>query len=168
MYWDTISDQWPWFIAAGLVVVLLAVFAAYRFARSTSRAKTTVATEKKQTGWSPTGRIDFISTAPAGNFMLQVEDTRIVDSIGGVEHREIRWRSPTLDEVKSVLASYHVQRKLVMTPSYVVSASNTIRRDPTWGTSLKMFNTGTMAPPKQSLLVELWSMFLWRLGNVPL
>ncbi len=133
MYWDTISDQWPWFIAAGLVVVLLAVFAAYRFARSTSRAKTTVATEKKQNGWRPTGRIDFVSTAPAGNFMLQVEDTRIVDSIGGVERREIRWRSPTLDEVKSVLASYHVQRKLVMTPSYVVSASNAIRRDPDLG-----------------------------------
>ncbi len=100
MYWDTISDQWPWFIAAGLVVVLLAVFAAYRFARSTSQVKTTVAIEKKQNGWNPTGRIDLVSTAPAGNFLLQVEDTRIVDSIGGVEHREIRWRSPTLDEVK--------------------------------------------------------------------
>ncbi len=133
MYWDTISDQWPWFIAAGLVVVLLAVFAAYRFARSTSQVKTTVAIEKKQNGWNPTGRIDFVSTAPAGNFLLQVEDTRIVDSIGGVEHREIRWRSPTLDEVKSVLASYHVQRRLAMTPNYVVSSSNTIRRDPDSG-----------------------------------
>jgi hypothetical protein len=51
-----------------------------------------------------------------------VEETRIVKSPGGVEHREIRWRRATLDEVKMVLVSYHAQRNLLMSPNYTVSA----------------------------------------------
>ena len=54
--------------------------------------------------------------------MLQVEETRIVKSPGGVEHREIRWRRATLDEVKMVLVSYHAQRNLLMSPNYTVNA----------------------------------------------
>ena len=49
--------------------------------------------------------------------MLQVEETRIVKSPGGVEHRGIRWRRAALDEVKMVLISYHVQRNLLMSPN---------------------------------------------------
>ena len=56
-----------------------------------------------------------------------IEDTRTVSSVGGVEHREIRWRRPTLDEVKSVVVSYHAQRSLTMAPSYVVSSSAVMR-----------------------------------------
>jgi hypothetical protein len=37
--------------------------------------------------------------------ILQAEDTRIVDSMGGVEHREIRWRKATLDEAKAVVVA---------------------------------------------------------------
>jgi hypothetical protein len=54
--------------------------------------------------------------------VLHVEETRIVKSPGGVEHREIRWRRATLDEVKLVLVSYHAQRNLFMSPNYTVSA----------------------------------------------
>jgi hypothetical protein len=52
--------------------------------------------------------------------VLQVEETRITNSPGGVERREIRWRKATLDEAKMVLVSYHAQRKLLMTANFVV------------------------------------------------
>ena len=61
--------------------------------------------------------------------MLQVEETRITNSPGGVEHREIRWRKATLDEAKMVLVSYHAQRKLLMTANFVVSAPSETSRN---------------------------------------
>ena len=54
--------------------------------------------------------------------MLQVEETQTVNSPGGVEHREIRWRRATLDEAKMVLVSYHAQRNLLMSANFIVSA----------------------------------------------
>jgi hypothetical protein len=54
--------------------------------------------------------------------VLQVEETRIVNSPSGVEHREIRWRRATLDEGKTVLVSYHAQRNLLMSANFIVSA----------------------------------------------
>ena len=53
--------------------------------------------------------------------MLQVEETQIVDSLGGVEHREIRWRRATLDDAKMVLVSYHAQRNLLMSANFIVT-----------------------------------------------
>ena len=49
--------------------------------------------------------------------------------MGGVEHREIRWRKATLDEAKTVLVSYHAQRNLTMTANFVVSSPTTLRRN---------------------------------------
>lgn len=57
-----------------------------------------------------------------GNFVLQVEDTRVTDSIGGVEHREIRWRKATIEEAKGVVLAYHAQRNLTMTASLIVNS----------------------------------------------
>jgi hypothetical protein len=58
-----------------------------------------------------------------GNFILQAEDTRIVESLGGVEHREIRWRKATLDEAKTVVVAYHGQRNLTMAANFIVNSS---------------------------------------------
>jgi hypothetical protein len=102
-------------------VLLAGVFAAYRLYKS----KPSDATPKQQNGWTPTGRIDFLNSPSPDNFVLQAEDTRIVDSMGGVEHREIRWRKATLDEAKTVVVAYHSQRNLAMTASFIVSSSNT-------------------------------------------
>ena len=62
--------------------------------------------------WQSTGKIDFHcaqspkdDTAPA-EFILRVEDFRIVESISGVEHVEIRWRNATLAEAKAVVVSH--------------------------------------------------------------
>ena len=41
--------------------------------------------------------------------------------MGGVEHREIRWRKATLDEAKAVVVAYHAQRNLAMTANFIVS-----------------------------------------------
>ena len=69
-----------------------------------------------------TGRIDFVDPHSNGDLLLQVEETQIVNSPGGVEHREIRWRRATLDEAKMVLVSYHAQRNLLMSANFMVSA----------------------------------------------
>ncbi len=51
-----------------------------------------------------------------------------MNSMGGVEHREIRWRRATLDEAKTVLVSYHAQRNLTMTANFIVSSSGMMKR----------------------------------------
>jgi hypothetical protein len=120
--WDTMPNQGLWLSATGVVVVLFGVTAAYKF----SKPKSHQTIKGQQDGWSPTGRIDFSDPQSIGNFILQAEDTRIVDSMGGVEHREIRWRKATLDEAKTVIVGYHAQRNLAMTANFIVSSS--IRR----------------------------------------
>ena len=72
--------------------------------------------------WVLTGRIDFVDPRSAGELVLQVEETRIVNRPSGVEHREIHWRRATLDEGKMVLVSYHAQRNLLMSANFMVSA----------------------------------------------
>jgi hypothetical protein len=118
----TITDQWIWFSVAGVFAILVVVVAVHNFYKS----KPSDVIQGQQEGWTPTGRVDFTDPQSIGNFILQAEDTRIVDSIGGVERREIRWRKATLDEAKTVVVAYHAQRNLAMTASYMVSSS--IRR----------------------------------------
>lgn len=132
MDWNTMFDEWPWFSGAGILLVLLVAFAAYNLLKSKprdNRAKPHQLVQEQQDGWTPTGRIDFVDPESTGNFILQVEETKSVESSGGVEHREVRWRRATLDEVKSVVVSYHTQRNLTLTASYEVGASNIMRRN---------------------------------------
>ena len=127
-WWDSISDQWIWIIAAGIFVVFVAALAAFSLNKPKQHDKTK-SNAVAQNGWTPTGRIDFVDPQSIGDFVLQVEETRIVDSLGGVEHREIRWRKATLDEAKTVLISYHAQRNLSMTANFIVSSSTVMRRN---------------------------------------
>jgi hypothetical protein len=126
MQWDTITDQWLWFAALGIVVVLVAAVAVYYFHKP--KPKPHDAIEGNQEGWSSTGRIDFVDPHSLANFILQVEDTRIAESVGGVEHREIRWRKATLEEAKRVIVAYHAQRNLAMTANFVVTSPSVLRR----------------------------------------
>ena len=128
MQWDAISDQWLWIGAAAAVVIFIGALAAYRLKKPKShhKAQSNVA---RQNGWMATGRIDFVHPQSSTEFILQVEETRIVDTMGGVEHREIRWRRATLDEAKTVLVSYHAQRNLTMTANFIVSSPTVIRRN---------------------------------------
>jgi hypothetical protein len=124
MLWDTIANQWLWLSAAGVLVILFGVLAAYNF----YKPKPYDSIPNQQDGWTPTGRIDFSDPPSTGNFILQAEDTRIVDSKGGVERREIRWRKATLDEAKTVVVAYHAQRNLAMTANFIVRSPTVIRR----------------------------------------
>lgn len=126
MQWDAITDQWPWFAAAAVLVVLLGAFVAYSFYKP--KPKPDDAVQTQQDGWSRTGRIDFMDRQSNGDFVLQVEDTRIAESMSGVEHREIRWRKATLDEAKRVIVAYHAQRNLARTANFIVTSPSVVRR----------------------------------------
>ena len=127
MQWDTISDQWLWICAAGAFVIFVGALAIRSLYKSKPHDKTK-SHAVAQNGWTPTGRIDFVDPQSSGEFILQVEETRIVDSVGGIEHREIQWRKATLDEAKTVLVSYHAQRNLTMTANFIVSSSTIMKR----------------------------------------
>lgn len=119
--WNAILQQWPWFAAAAAVLVIvvgLLVLLKPKSKRQLNEAGST--TNNK--GWVLTGRIDLVDPLSNGELVLQVEETQTVNSPGGVEHREIRWRKATLDEAKMVLVSYHAQRNLLMSANFIVSA----------------------------------------------
>jgi len=126
MLWDTITNQWFWFSAAGVFAVLTGIFGVYSFykrgAYSFYKPKPYDVIHDQQNGWTPTGRIDFLDSG-SSKFVLQAEDTRIVNSMSGVEHRQIRWRKATLDEAKAVVVAYHARLNLTMTGSFIVRLS---------------------------------------------
>ena len=97
--WEAISEQWPWFAAAaGVLVVVIGLLVLLR-PRSKRQLVTSNSVADKK-GWILTGRIDFVDPHSNGDLLLQVEETQIVNSPGGVEHREIRRRRATLGEGK--------------------------------------------------------------------
>ena len=119
--WEAIFEQWPWFAAAaGVLVVVIGLLILLKPKSKHQPDKTSSVADSKE--WVLTGRIDFIDPHSAGVLVLQVEETRIVNSPSGIEHREIRWRRATLDEGKMVLVSYHAQRNLLMSANFIVSA----------------------------------------------
>jgi len=102
MNWEAIFEQWPWFAAAaGVLIVVIGLLILLR-PKSKRKANTTGSNADSKE-WVLTGRIDFVDPHSAGELVLQVEETRIVNRPSGVEHREIRWRRATLDEGKMVL-----------------------------------------------------------------
>jgi hypothetical protein len=127
MTWDAILAQWPWFAAAAAVLVVVILLILLRTKSKGQPNLIGSASDGKE--WGLTGRIDFADPHSAGEHVLQVEETRIIRSPGGVEHREIRWRKANLDETKMVLVSYHAQRNLLMSPNYTVSAPPTTKQN---------------------------------------
>jgi hypothetical protein len=126
--WEGIFEQWPWFGAAAAVLVVVIGLLMLLKPKS-KRQSNAIGSAADNEEWALTGRIDFVDPHSAGEHVLQVEETRIVKSPGGVEHREIRWRRATLDEVKMVLVSYHAQRNLLMSPNYTVSAPSRTKQN---------------------------------------
>ena len=63
----------------------------------------------------------FTDSNRLGKFLLQVEETRVDIGLTGVERRDIRWRSATIDEAKMVLESYNGLRNLTTTAIFTVS-----------------------------------------------
>ena len=72
----SIPDQWIWLSAAAIFVIFVAAIAArsLRKPKPHDKIKSNAAA---QTGWTATGRIDFVDPQSKGDFVLQVEETRI-------------------------------------------------------------------------------------------
>ncbi len=119
-----------WLSVAAVILVLLGAFAAHYLykPRAHGATKPYDAIQNQQDGWIPTGRIDFFDPQSTGNFILHVEETRIVRSTASVEHCQIRWRRATLKEADSVLVAYHTHR-LAMASKFIVASSSVMRRD---------------------------------------
>jgi hypothetical protein len=93
---------WPLVVFAAIA----ATAGLYRSLRKEKESQEIITSE-----WQSTGKIDFhCAQTPKDDtpaeFVLRVEDFRVVESISGVEHVEIRWRNATLAEAKAVVVAH--------------------------------------------------------------
>ena len=145
MLLDTISNQWIWLGAAGSFIILLGAIRVIIRARPPNPR--TSAQDLQGEGWTTTGRIDFVSPSdPDPNshetFLLQAEDSRIVNSVAGLEHHETRWRKATLKEAKKVVKSYHAQLDLPTTATPLVTLSDNNAPKSDFGNGSDNFSAG--------------------------
>ena len=68
--------------------------------------------------WRPTGKIDFarrdINGKPDGSlFCLQTEEYRLLQSMSGTKHVEVRWRAATLEEACQVASRHNARTTLL-------------------------------------------------------
>ena len=60
--------------------------------------------------WLPTGNINFVvpfDTKNHGAYLLEVEEDRLIELLGGGHSREIRFRLASLEEAVTVVRSYN-------------------------------------------------------------
>jgi hypothetical protein len=100
-------------VLAGLIGVLTAVILARR---EEARRRQLVAVSEVTRDWEPTWKINAVTDAWVmenekddipSNFVLRIEENRMVRDIGGGEVMEIRWRPPTQAEVREIVRRYH-------------------------------------------------------------
>ena len=114
-------------VLTGLIGVLSAIFLAWR---EDARRRQLVAVSEVTRDWQPTWKINAVTDAwvmehekddiPA-NFVLRIEENRMVRDIGGGEVMEIRWRPPTKAEVREIVRRYHdVPNEATLAPFDVI------------------------------------------------
>ena len=118
--WNALLQEWPWFAAAGAVLVAAIGFLIATRPRSQRLVDSNAAVDRM--GWAATGRIDFTDFNQLGKFVLQAEEMRIAVGSTGIQRREVRWRNATIDEAKIVLESYKDLRNFAIVPTFTVSA----------------------------------------------
>ena len=116
-------------VLAGLIGVLSAIFLA-RHERARRRRQQLVAVSEVTRDWQPTWKINAVTDAWVmehqkddipSNFVLRIEENRMVRDIGGGEMMEIRWRPPTKAEVREIVRRYHdVPNEATVTPFDVI------------------------------------------------
>jgi len=112
--------------AALILAALIAGFTAVlRARRKAARLDKLVAVGEVSRDWQLTWRINAVADASVmefdkddipSNFVLRVEENRMVRDIGGGEVMEIRWRQPTRAEVREIVRRYHAAQNDVKTP----------------------------------------------------
>src|SRR6516165_4540996 len=100
----------------GIAVVGIALGAAGAvWAQDYWRQRTAPRERKPILDWRPTLRMDARATAEAelseddnapANWTLQTEEIRLVESVSGYPHVEIRWRPSTRREVRDFISTY--------------------------------------------------------------
>jgi hypothetical protein len=100
-------------LLAGLIGVISAIILAWR---EQARRRQLVAVTEVTRDWEPTWKINAVTDAWVmdndkddipSNFVLRIEENRMVRDIGGGEVMEIRWRPPTKAEVREIVRRYH-------------------------------------------------------------
>jgi hypothetical protein len=98
---------------AGVIGVFSAVILARR---KEARRRQLVAVSEVTRDWQTTWKINAVADAWVmeserddipSNFMLRIEENRMVRDIGGGEVMENRWRPPTKAEMREIVRRYH-------------------------------------------------------------
>ena len=67
--------------------------------------------------WTPTGKIDFrvqdVENALPQEFVLRVEETKIIETAMGHDVTQLRWRLATLEEAKRVVLNWNSKQSKV-------------------------------------------------------
>ena len=118
----------PALVVAGLIGVPAPYSGAAQRARR--RRQQLVAVSEVTRDWQPTWKINAVTDAWVmehqkddipSNFVLRIEENRMVRDIGGGEMMEIRWRPPTKAEVREIVRRYHdVPNEATVTPFDVI------------------------------------------------
>jgi hypothetical protein len=100
-------------VLAGLIGILWAVMLARR---EEARRRELVPVSEVTRDWKPTWKINAVTDAwimddekdnIPSDFVLRIEENRVVRDIGGGELMETRWRPPTKAEVREIVRRYH-------------------------------------------------------------
>jgi hypothetical protein len=121
-------------VLAGLIGVLSALFLARR---EQARRRQLLAVSEVTRDWQPTWKINALTDAWVmehqnddipSNFVLRIEESRMVRDIGGGEVMEIRWRAPTKAEVREIVRRYHdVPNEPTVAPFDVIEFEKRLR-----------------------------------------
>jgi hypothetical protein len=113
-------------VLAGLIGVLSAIFLAWR---EDARRRQLMAVSEVTRDWQPTWKINAVTDAWVmehekddipSNFVLRIEENRMVRDIGGGEVMEIRWRPPTKAEVREIVRRYRAAQNEAEAPPFDV------------------------------------------------
>jgi hypothetical protein len=110
-------DSWTLLIFGCTALVLAAMLTAVFLARQKeARRRQLVAVSDVTRDWRTTWKINAVTDACVmenekddipSNFVLRIEENRMVRDIGGGEVMETRWRPPTKAEVREIVRRYH-------------------------------------------------------------
>jgi hypothetical protein len=109
---------WIGFAAIWLLILVLLIALFVRDRRRSHHSK--IPPPPIVRDWLATGRINAVADAEAmeraddvgAEFVLLVEENRLVEDISGLPNVEIRWRHPTRQEVREVVRRYHEKIEL--------------------------------------------------------
>jgi hypothetical protein len=113
-------------LLTGLVGALWAVILARR---KEARLRQLVSLSEVTRDWEPTWKINAVTDAWVmenekddipSNFVLRIEENRMVRDIGGGEVMEMRWRPPTKAEVREIVRRYHEAQQVYAPPFDVI------------------------------------------------